>query len=438
MATNVINMRRFVDVTTGVQQTPANVARDWGAYLFVQKGQDSAATQLTKYDDLDAVIAAGSNTEAAKAATVFYGTGYNGVKPNSPFYVAVIGAKDAEEFQTNFTALMGSENYYLIGLDSNFEVAERKAAAAIVEATQTNSAHKLFVEDYSADAANKPLGTALGAEDVKTMPSADVSTLGKRVHYIGTTTGSYTGGAYYECVISGPSTYAWQEIQTDGDSLGAYCKNNKYTASFVVWVNPTNENKYYGAAAAAFFATRQFASTDRRMASIAHKAAQGISPIDLTDAAVTVSPTQAFDNLDAKHCNVYANIKIVGLPAWERGNVGSGDDASDYISADYLNYTIAVSVFNALQINPRIPMNNDGAVILASAIELGFERLNAAGVIAGGVSLDGESFPATGYKISIPIPTGVARANGLWENINCSALLAGSAKKVVIGNTLKR
>ena len=174
------------------------------------------------------------------------------------------------------------------------------------------------------------------------------------------------------------------------------------------------------------------------MASIAHKAAQGISPIDLTDAAVTVTPTQAFDNLDAKHCNVYANIKIVGLPAWERGNVGSGDDASDYISADYLNYTIAVSVFNALQINPRIPMNNDGAVILAGAIELGFERLNAAGVIAGGVSLDGESFPATGYKISIPIPAGVARANGLWENINCSALLAGSAKKVVIGNTLKR
>lgn len=383
MATNVINMRRFVDVTTGVQQTPANVARDWGAYLFVQKGQDSAATQLTKYDDLDAVIAAGSNTEAAKAATVFYGTGYNGVKPNSPFYVAVIGAKDTEEFQTNFTALMGSENYYLIGLDSNFEVAERKAAAAIVESTQVNSSHKLFVEDYSADAVNK-------------------------------------------------------DLASDTTSVAAYIANNKYTATFTVWVNPTNENKYYGAAAAAFFATRQFASTDRRMASIAHKAAQGISPIDLTDAAVTVAPTQAFDNLDAKHCNVYANIKIVGMPAWERGNVGSGDDVSDYISADYLNYTIAVSVFNALQINPRIPMNNDGAVILAGAIELGFERLNAAGVIAGGVSLDGESFPATGYKISIPIPAGVARANGLWENINCSALLAGSAKKVVIGNTLKR
>ena len=83
-------------------------------------------------------------------------------------------------------------------------------------------------------------------------------------------------------------------------------------------------------------------------------------------------------------------------------------------------------------------MNNDGATILASAIELGFERLLAAGVIAGGVSLDGEAFPPTGYKISIPIPTGVARANGLWENINCSALLAGSAKKVVIGNVLKR
>lgn len=383
MATNVINMRRFVDVTTGVQQTPANVRRDWGAVLFVQKGQDGATTTLTKYDDLASVIEAGSNTEAAKAAQVFYGTTYNGIAPTSPFYVAVIGAADVEQFTTNFTALMDSEEFYLVGLDTNFDVATRKAAASAIQATSATVDHFGFLEDYSAEAVNKSL-------------------------------------------------------EDDKESLAAYCKNNNYTQVASVWVNPSNTNKYYGMAMASFFATRRFNDSPRAMCSIAHKVAQGIAPVELDDPEVTVSATQAFDNLDAKNANVYANIKIVGLPAWERGNTPSGDDISDFVSAAYLNYTITISVFNALQITPRIPMNNDGAVILASAIELAFMRLNAAGVIAGGTSLDGESFPTTGYKISIPIPTGVAKANGLWENIECSALLAGSAKKVVIGNTLKR
>lgn len=383
MATNVINMRRFVDVTTGVQQAPANVVRDWGAMLFVQKGEDGVATTLTKYDDLAAVLAAGSNTEAAKAAQVFYGTKYNDVAPTSPFWVAVIGGADVAEFTTNFTALMNSEEYYLVELDSNFEVDVRKAAAQILQATAANADHFGFLEDYSADAVNLSL--------------AD-----------------------------------------DTSSLGAYCKNNNFTMCATPWVNPSNTNKYYGAGLAAFYATRRFNNTAFAMASVAHKVAQGLSPVDLTDPVVTVSPTQAFDNLDSKNMNVYANIKIVGLPAWERGNTPSGDDISDFISAAYLNYTITMSVFSTLQTTPRVPMNADGAEILARAIEIGFERLSAANIIAGGVSIDGEVFPVTGYKISIPIPTGVARANGLWENIECSALLAGSAKKVVIGNILKR
>lgn len=383
MATNVINIRRFVDVTTGVQDTPANVQRDWGAFLFVQKGADGSGVTVTKYEDLEGVIAAGSNTEAAKAATIFYGTRYNGVAPTSPIYVAVIGAADETEFANNFTTLMQSEDYYLVEIDSNFTVAQHQSALTLIQATQNIASHKGFIEDFSEDAVNKTL-------------------------------------------------------EDDEDSVSAFAFNNKINTSTVIWVNPTNTTKYYGAAMAAYFATRRFNTSSRRMATIAHKAASGIAPVNLTDAAVTVSPTTAFDNLDSKNANVYANIKIVGLPAWERGNTPSGDDISDFISADYLNYTITMSVFNALQTNPRIPMNNDGAVILASAIELGFQRLLAAGVIAGGVSLDGEAFPASGYKISIPIPSGVAKANGLWEDIECSGLLAGSAKKVVIGNTLKR
>lgn len=383
MATNVINIRRFVDVSTGVQATPADVRRDWGAVLFVMKGTDDQSTDIKKYADLAEVVAAASNTEATKCATQFYGTGYNGIVPNSPFFVATISAKDVDDFTTNFTPLLESEEYYLVLLDSTLETDIRKAAAQILEASLATTSHRMFLEDYSADAANKTL-------------------------------------------------------EDDTTSLLAYCANNNYNGTMTVWVNPTNTNKYYGASIAAFFATRQFNNSDRRMASIAHKAASGVSPIDLLDASVTVSPTTAFDNIDSKNGNVYANIKIVGLPAWERGNAASGDDMSDFISADYLNYTIAISVFNALQVNPRIPMNNDGAVILANAIELAFEQLSSAGVISGGVSLDGEAFPTTGYKISIPVPTGVARANGLWENIICSALLSGSAKRVVISNTLKK
>src|SRR5690625_7653395 len=108
MATNVINIRRFVDVSTGVQATPADVRRDWGACLVVAKGTDDQATEVNKYADLAEVIAAGSNTEAAKCATQFYGTGYNGIVPNSPFYVATISAKDVDDFTTNFTALLES------------------------------------------------------------------------------------------------------------------------------------------------------------------------------------------------------------------------------------------------------------------------------------------------------------------------------------------
>lgn len=383
MATNVINIRRFVDVTTATQDTPSNVQRDWGAFLFVQKGADEAATTVKKYLDLEGVLADGSNTEAAKAATVFYGTTYNGVAPTSPIYVATISASSTEDFQKNFGTLMNSEEYYLVELDSNFDAEARKAALTLIQSTQNTAAHKGFIEDFDPAAAN-------------------------------------------------------QSLEDDTTSVSAYAANNKINTSNVIFVNPSNTQKYYGAAMASFFATRQFNTSSRRMASIAHKAASGISPINLTDAAITVLPTEAFDNLDSKNANVYANIKIVGLPAWERGNTPSGDDMSDYIAADYLNYTITMSVFSALQNNARIPMNSDGASILHTAIMIGFEQLSNSGVIGGGMSLDGESFPASGYKISIPLPTGVAKANGLWEGIECSGLLTGSAKKVTINNILKR
>jgi len=390
MATNVINIREFVDVSTSVTSSGTNVARDWSAVLFVQKGTDEQATVVKKYDDLAAVIEGeGSNTEAAKFATQFYGTGYKGLLPAGPMYVATIGCA-AAEFSDNFAALLVSEDYYLIALDAGITDAQKKAAAALVQAGNTTAAHKLFLDDTSANAFD------LSLED---------------------------------------------DLELEGNcSVSAYCRNAGYTHVIVCAINPSNTNKYYSAANMAFWATRKFENSDRRMCSIAHKVASGIQPVDMTDSSLSalVSPTQKFKNLDSKNANVYINVKIVGLPAWERGNLPSGDDISEFISADYLTYVLSVSIFRLLQVTPRLPMTTDGATMLGNVISQAFLALNSAGVISGGVAEDGDVFPATGYKYSIPIPTGVKKANGLWDGIVCSALLTGTTKKVVIGNDLKK
>lgn len=390
MATNVINIREFVDVSTSVASTGTNVARDWTAVLFVQKGEDAQATVVEKYDDLAAVIAGeGSNTEAAKFATQFYGTSYNGLLPVGPMFVATIGC-GADEFSDNFTALLASEDYYLIALDTNITDTQKKAAAALAQAANTTAAHKLFLDDSSANAFDLSLEADL---------ALDAS-----------------------CSVS------------------AYCKNAGYTHVVVSAINPANTNKYYSASNMAFWATRKFENSSRRMASIAHKPASGVQPVDMTDTnlSASVSPTQKFKNLDSKNANVYINVKIVGLPAWERGNLPSGDDVSEFISADYLTYVLSVSIFRLLQTTPRVPMNSEGASMFGNVISQAFLALNSAGVIGGGVAEDGDVFPESGYKYSIPIPTGVKKSSGLWDGIVCSALLTGSAKKVVIGNELKK
>lgn len=390
MATNVINIREFVDVSTSVASTGTNVARDWTAVLFVQKGEDAQATVVKKYDDLAAVIAGeGSNTEAAKFATQFYGTSYNGLLPVGPMFVATIGC-GADEFSDNFSALLASEDYYLIALDTNITDTQKKAAAALAQAANTTAAHKLFLDDSSANAFDLSLEADLALES--------------------------------SCSVS------------------AYCRDAQYTHVVVSAVNPANTNKYYSASNMAFWATRRFENSSRRMASIAHKPASGVQPVDMTDTnlSASVSPTQKFKNLDSKNANVYINVKIVGLPAWERGNLPSGDDISEFISADYLTYVLSVSVFRLLQTTPRVPMNSEGASMFGNVISQAFLSLNSAGVIGGGVAEDGDVFPESGYKYSIPIPTGVKKSSGLWDGIVCSALLTGSAKKVVIGNELKK
>ena len=166
MATNVINIREFVDVSTSVAATPVNVARDWGALLFVQKGTDGAATTITTYDNLQDLMAAASNSEAAKAATVFYGTGYKGVTPASPITVAIISASSASDFTTNFSALLTSEAYYGIVLDTNFTADMQKAAAASGKnARQRSSPIGIQTKSQKPNRRRKNLAAARSGQD---------------------------------------------------------------------------------------------------------------------------------------------------------------------------------------------------------------------------------------------------------------------------------
>jgi hypothetical protein len=325
------------------------------------------------------------------AGAKFYGTSYNGIAPTSPLTVATVGAASTEEFAENFAALLANEDYYLIVLDRNLTDEQKIAAAQAVEAAASTTAHKLFLDDYS---------------------------------------------------------YATVNLENSGAAnVSGFASLNKLANTITVWSNPTwakedgertEDKRYYSAALASFYATRKFDTSARQMCSSAHKACSGIEPVDFTDPSITVTPTAAYDNLVAKNCNAYINVKMVGLTAWERGTVGNGNDLSDMIAADYLNYAVTMRVFSVMQSNPRIPMNAAGATILSTAINSAFMELAVSGVIGAGTSIDGEVFSGYGYKYSIPIPTGVAKANGLWENITCSALLSGSTKKVVIGNTLKQ
>lgn len=383
MATNVINIRNFVDVTTSVASTPFDTSREWDAVLFVQKGQDGAATTVKRYESLAEVQeGAGSNTEAVLAAQQYYGTSYNGVNPTGAFYVAVMSASSVEDFSNNFTTLMADESYYYVLLDKTFTDEMRMAAVTVNSASQGVAAHKLLLDDYNVEAVT-------------------------------------------------------ESVEDDTTSITAKLFLNKATDVEVAWSNGADK-KYYSAAMAAFYATRQFAASSRRMAPITHKPAQGIEPVDFTAADITVTPSVAWKNLTAKNGNAYANVKFVGMTAWENGTTPAGDDMADLVSADYLNYQITMAVWNVLQTQPRLPINEDGAFILRQAIEGAYSDLEAAGVITTGVSLDGDTFYGRPYKLYIPIPTGVAKANGLWQGIQTSALLAGSTKKVTITNDLKK
>lgn len=374
---NIINIKKFIDVSTSVSPTPLG-RRDFRNILFVQKGEDSSSTVVTAYTDLESLVAGeGSNTAAAQMATIFWGGGFNGVKPSSTVYVAKIGAASQEEFTTGFTALLGSSDYYLVALDNALATYTTIAASANEASTIP---HYLFCLDTDINAINK------GAAE-------------------------------------------------DDSSVSVYLFNNKLTRSAAFWTDDAKKGTYPNVAAASFFAVTRMSAASP-LGNLAYKVISGVLPVDFSGA--TVQPSQAWDNLASKMANAYITLGETGRTCFQAGTCGSGDNIDEYIAADYLNYTITYNVYDLLTSVPKLPMNMSGAKRLYNVIAAAFDSLNAAGVIGGGISQDGESFGESGYKISIPIPTGLNKATGLWDGVLCTALLTGSCKKVVIGNNLKK
>lgn len=374
---NIINIKKFIDVSTSVSPTPLG-RRDFRNILFVQKGEDSSATVVTAYTDLESLVAGeGSNTAAAQMATIFWGGGFNGVKPSSTVFVAKIGAASQEEFSAAFTSLLGSSDYYLIALDNALSTYTTIAASANEAATIP---HYLFCLDTDINAINK-------------------------------------------------------DAADDETSVSVYLFNNKLTRSASFWTDDAKKGTYPNVAAASFFSVTRMSAASP-LGNLAYKIVSGVIPVDFTGA--DVQPSQAWDNLASKMANAYVTLGETGRTCFQAGTCGSGDNIDEYIAADYLNYTITYNVYDLLTSVPKLPMNMSGAKRLYNVIAAAFDSLNAAGVIGGGISQDGESFGESGYKISIPIPTGLNRATGLWDGVLCTALLTGSCKKVVIGNNLKK
>lgn len=374
---NIINIKKFIDVSTSVSPTPLG-RRDFRNILFVQKGEDSSATVVTAYTDLESLVAGeGSNTAAAQMATIFWGGGFNGVKPSSTVFVAKIGAASQEEFSAAFTSLLGSSDYYLIALDNALSTYTTIAASANEAATIP---HYLFCLDTDINAINK-------------------------------------------------------DAADDETSVSVYLFNNKLTRSASFWTDDAKKGTYPNVAAASFFAVTRMSAASP-LGNLAYKIVSGVIPVDFTGA--DVQPSQAWDNLASKMANAYVTLGETGRTCFQAGTCGSGDNIDEYIAADYLNYTITYNVYDLLTSVPKLPMNMSGAKRLYNVIAAAFDSLNAAGVIGGGISQDGESFGESGYKISIPIPTGLNKATGLWDGVLCTALLTGSCKKVVIGNNLKK
>jgi hypothetical protein len=133
-----LNISRIIDVQSTISAS-TQTRRDFSLPCFVYSGDVASGLYQTYQDVVDDF---GSNTEAAKAAEVFFTGGFNGIKPTQMYIYSV---PTSSTLATETTTLLSDPRYYMIAVDNSFSEADNKALAAAIEASTAISYYGVFL-----------------------------------------------------------------------------------------------------------------------------------------------------------------------------------------------------------------------------------------------------------------------------------------------------
>jgi len=375
--TNVVNIRRIIDVQSVLESTPPT-RRDFRNVLFVTKGAEINSQRINFYTAYtDVVTAVGSNTEAAKAALKFFSGGFRGAKPQR-FWIANFDESGGEVWATVIAELLADPRYYFLTTDVTFSETENKALAAAIEASTKINYMGAFLT-FDGNAASVTL-------------AADTVTMVKDFYNF------------------------------------AYSRNFSHYDAF------SASAEYKTVADLSYFATVRF-TQDSRLGSLAFKSFSGQTP---TDFGTNVD--QWTQNLQDKYCNYYTPFGEVGRNIVYKGVLANGTQINVQVGADWMEYNITYSIYDLLVDIESLAYTNEDFNKLYSAIDTVCQQAVAAKIVAPGVDANtGENYP-TGYKITIPEPKDVSAADkaaGTLSGVSVTNIIAGSVVKIELTNLMK-
>ncbi|XBO41756.1 DUF3383 family protein [Alsobacter sp. KACC 23698] len=196
-----------------------------------------------------------------------------------------------------------------------------------------------------------------------------------------------------------------------GGSFAEYIESKSYDRSFAFY--HTDAALYPAIALLAYCSTRDLDRSNGRAAQAGSitsgnaytakfKKLAGITPVNKGSAAVQAItgfiPGLGVDASQGHAANTY--VDIGGLPMVVEGTVGSHAFIDEVHVGDWLVARTREAVLSTLANNARVPYTNPGVAILTNAIDGVMRRAVAAGVVAGDIGDDEDSFlPA--YSIEV-------------------------------------
>ena len=218
-----LNISRIIDVQSVISPT-AQTRRDFSLPCFVTSS-DTAGGLFQSYSDV--VDTFGSNTEAAKAAEVFFSGGFNGIKPTN-FYIYNVPTSSTLTAET--ATILADPRYYLLAIDNSFDEADNKDFADAVEAS--------------------------------------------------------TEIPYYGMFLSTDGVCATTTVTNDSTSIAKYFYTADYEKNALFYDDLANVDEYKQVAAISYFATVDY-TVARPLGGLAFKEMSGQTPTSLTNTYAT-------------------------------------------------------------------------------------------------------------------------------------------------------